>query len=230
MARIAVGHFLGDTGIVYLPIGFVPDYFRMADIDSGTSNAAVCLFEWFERLEDDEASQSQEGWALGFSTAGYTTLLADDAGITAYDTAAGLPFIGVWRASDTSVLDKAGGNATSLVARTATVHGTYIIGTTSGTDSTGQTVDRDAIFECITAGTTGSSEPTWPVEIGEQVTDNSCAWERVNVPLGRIGYQGVCIQDNIQSNTHEYYYLAIDADASVDHGDVDGWAGGVKGA
>lgn len=227
MSDIVVGHFLGDGGIVYLPIGFIPDYFRLCDIDSTTTNAAVCIHEWFERMEDDEASNSQEGWALGFTTLGYTTLHADDAGFSAYDTGAQLPPIAVWRASQTALLNKVSGSSITVVARTASAAGTFTVGTTSGTNDLGQTVDREAIFECVAAGTTGSTEPAWPTAIGGQVVDGSTTWERVNEPARRGGYQGVVIEDDIQTNTHEYYYLAIKADSSVDHGDVDGWPSGV---
>jgi hypothetical protein len=215
MNKIVVGHYLADGGIVYLPIGFIPDYFRLCDIDSTTTNAAVCIHEWFERMEDDEASGSQEGWALGLSTLGYTTLHADDAGITAYDTGTQYPTVAQWVAS------------TAYTARTATASGSFVKGTTSGTDNLGQAVDRDAIFECVTAGTSGSTEPTWPSRIGGQVLDSTPVWEKVNEATFRGGYQGVCIQDDIQTNTHECYYLALKADDSIDHGDVDGWPSGV---
>lgn len=32
------------------------------------------------------------------------------------------------------------------------------------------------VYRCIAAGTTGSSQPTWPLTIGATVTDNSCVW------------------------------------------------------
>lgn len=31
-------------------------------------------------------------------------------------------------------------------------------------------------FRCTTAGTSGSSEPNWPTDIGSTVTDNTCVW------------------------------------------------------
>jgi len=217
MSSIKIGHFLGDGGDVYLPIGFVPDYLRMCDIDSTTTNAAVCIHEWFERQEDDEATGSQEGWALGLATLGYTTLHADGLGIVAYDTGSQAPTIGVWTAS------------TAYTARSATADGSFVKGTTSGTDNLGQAVDREAIFECVTAGTSGTTEPTWPTAIGDNsaLDGTTAIWQRVNEPLRRGGYQGVKIDETIQTNTHEYYYIAIKADDSIDHGDVDGWTGGI---
>lgn len=35
-------------------------------------------------------------------------------------------------------------------------------------------------YECITAGTTGSSEPTWPTTIGNTVTDGTAEWECIS--------------------------------------------------
>lgn len=221
---IRVGHFLGDGELIYLPIGFIPDYFRMCDIDSTTTNAAVAIHEWFERMEDDEASNSQEGWALGLSTLGYTTLHADTEGIIAYDTGTQLPAsgfdageLGQWTLS------------TAVDVRTAAAAGSYAKPTVGALDNTGGVVDRDAIFENVGAsdGNTGTTEPVWPSAIGGQVVDNAAIWEKVNTPLFRGGYQGVCISATIQTNTHEYYYLAIRAHDSIDHGDVDGWPNGI---
>ncbi len=219
---IRVGHFLGDGEIVYLPIGFIPDYFRLCDIDSGTGNAAVAMHEWFERMQDDEATGSQEGWALGLSTLGYVTMHSDTQGITAYDTGTEFPANGTgagqlseWAAS------------TAYTARTATAPGSYVKATVGALSDTGQVVDREAIFECVTGGTSHTAEPTWPSKIGGQVLDSTPVWEMVNTPKYRGGYQGVVISATIQTDSHEYYYLAIKAHDSVDHGDVDGWPGGI---
>ena len=35
-------------------------------------------------------------------------------------------------------------------------------------------------FKCITAGTTGSSEPAWPTDIGIEVVDNSVTWKAIS--------------------------------------------------
>lgn len=221
---IRVGHFLGDGGDVFLPLGFIPDYFRMADIDhASVSNVDVQIFEWFERMQDDEATGSQEGWKTD-ETAGYVTLMSDSEGITAYDTGTQLPAsgfdageLGQWTAT------------TAVDVRTATAAGSYAKGTVGATDDTGAVVDRDAIFENVGSsdGNTGSTEPTWPSAIGGQVVDGSAIWEKVNTPTFRGGYQGVTLAAEVAENSHEYYYLAIRAHDSVDHGDVDGWPNGI---
>ena len=35
-------------------------------------------------------------------------------------------------------------------------------------------------FKCISAGTTGSSEPAWPTDIGVEVVDNSVTWKAIS--------------------------------------------------
>ena len=35
-------------------------------------------------------------------------------------------------------------------------------------------------FRCTTAGTTGSSEPAWPTDIGSTVTDGTCVWTAIS--------------------------------------------------
>ena len=34
-------------------------------------------------------------------------------------------------------------------------------------------------FRCTTAGTSDSSEPTWPTDIGSTITDNTCVWTAI---------------------------------------------------
>lgn len=213
MNQIIVGHFEADGGIIYLPVGFIPDYFRLVDYHTNTN---IIVYEWWERMEDDQASGKKEGISY---TEGVTANLADDAGITAYDSGSESPTVTTWTESVSN----------AATARTATAKGTFVKPSTSGTDDTGADADRSAIFECVTAGTSSGTEPTWPSAIGGQVLDGTTLFERVNEANVRAGYQGVCIQDNINTNGQEMYYLAIQADDSVDHGDVDGWTGGIYG-
>lgn len=212
---IRVGHWEADGGDVNIPVGFIPDFVHVVDLNGGST----IYYDWFERMEDDEATGSQEGIS---DTAGTKALLADDAGIKAYDTGSTSPVSGTgagqlseWAAS------------TSYTARTATAPGSYIKGTVGATNNLGQVVDRDAIFECVTGGTSGSSEPSWPSRIGGQVLDSTPVWEMVNTPIKRIGYQGFVVADNIQTNGREYYYIAFKSHDSIDHGDTDGWASGI---
>ena len=36
------------------------------------------------------------------------------------------------------------------------------------------------VFECTTAGTSGSSEPAWPTDIGSTITDNTVVWTAIS--------------------------------------------------
>ena len=36
------------------------------------------------------------------------------------------------------------------------------------------------VFECTTAGTSGSSEPNWPTDIGSTLTDNTVVWTAIS--------------------------------------------------
>ena len=200
--KIKVGHYEQDGGIINLPIGFIPDYIELANRD-GTNTT---FYKWWREMSK-EATGSQEGISI---TEGTTADMADDAGIVAYNASAESPTVTEWT--------KAVGDAAT--ARTATAPGTYV------KPSVANDADRGSIFECVTAGTSAATEPTWPDADGEQVTDGTTVWEKVNVSKQRTGYQGVVVQDNIQTNGQEMYYIAFQGD-SVDHGDVDGWTSGV---
>jgi hypothetical protein len=205
MNQIKVGHFEQDGGLINLPLGFIPDYIRLVDFHT---NANIDIYEWFRRMEQDQASGKQEGFSI---KEGVTANLADAGGITAYDTGSQIPTIEEWTEA----------RATAATARTATAPGTYIKPTV------GSAADRGSIFECVTAGTGGSTEPTWPDADGENVIDNSVVWKKVNVSLQRGGYQGVVIAAALTVDGQEMYYYAVQADQVLDHGDVDGWTDGI---
>ena len=214
--NVRTGHWIADGGDVNIPLGFVPDYLKVVDINAGST----LFYHWFERMEDDLACGSQEGIS---DTGGTKALLADDAGIKAFDTGSVSPAAGTsagqlseWAAS------------TSYTAKTNTARGSFVRGTVGALTNTGQVVDREAIFESITGGTSGSSEPTWPTAPGDTVLDSTPVWQLVtDVPTQQQGYQGFTVADNIQTNGREFFYLALKADDSINHGDVDGWPSGV---
>ena len=203
--QIKVGQFVQDGGLVNLPLGFIPDYIELANRDLTNT----VFTEWWHLMQTNDISGSQEGIAI--ADGGGTTDLADAGGITAYDTGAQSPTVTTWT--------KAVGDAAT--AKTATAAGTYV------KPSVDSDSDRGSIFECVTAGTSDSTEPTWPDSDGEQVTDGTTVWEKVNVSLQRGGYQGVVIAGAIQTDGQLMYYLALQADQSVVHGDVDGWTSGI---
>ena len=42
------------------------------------------------------------------------------------------------------------------------------------------TQNSGLVFECTTAGTSGSSEPSWPTDIGSTITDNTVVWTAIS--------------------------------------------------
>jgi len=197
----------GDNGLVYIPLGFIPDWVEM--IYRGTASGNAVVYKWNRLLGD--LSTVIDGWSFDGAT---DAEIATGSGIATYDSASEGPTITTWT---TAV-------STAATARTVTAHGTYV------RPSSASATDRSAIFECVTAGTGAATEPTWPADIGGQVTDGSTVWERVNVATLRVGYQGIRIATTVVADGYEAYIKADQVDEIIDLGDVDGWTSGVMGA
>ena len=164
--QIKVGQFKQDGGLINLPLGFIPDYIELANRDL----THTVFTKWWHLMQTNDISGSQEGIAI--ADGGGTTDLGDAAGITAYDTGVQTPKTGEWEASS-STIDEKDGTSITIVAKSATAPGTYVFPTVSSP------TDRQAIFEAVTVGgNTGTTEPTWPASIGENVTDGSLVWKR----------------------------------------------------
>jgi hypothetical protein len=207
MNKIKTGRFTPDGSTdIAVPIGFIPDYIRFEEVGEATSPNVIT---WF-RMQESDATGDQAGQYIT-GTTGVITKLADGAGVAAYSTGAEAPTVTTWT--------KAVGDAAT--ARTATAAGTYV------KPSVASDADRGSIFECVTAGTSDATEPIWPDADGEQITDGSTVWEKVNVSKQRGGYQGVLIDAAILTDGEEMYYIAYQANQSVNHGDTDGWNSGV---
>ena len=209
--KFRTDHWLADGGDVYLPIGFIPDYFEMIE---DTADTQIIFYHWWRAMELDMGTGKQEGISV---TEGVTANLADDAGIVAYDSGSEGPTI-----SEYSVA-----RSTAATARTATAPGTFLKPSSTGTTVDGLDADRSLVFECITAGT-GSAEPNWNPTIGGTTTDGTTVFETVNQPTYRSGYQGVKIDDGLMTDGDEHFYNAWQADQATDLEDVDGWPSGVQ--
>lgn len=204
--QIVVGHFEGDNELIYLPIGFTPDYFKAVVMAA----LKPLRYEWWGRMEQEEAAALGEG--ITVSVGGVPTYHANNAGFAAYNSEAAGPTITRWS------------DGATVVPKTATAHGTYI------KPSVDSETDKEAVFEVLANTTTGATEPTWPAGIGETVKDDHgtpVVYERVDVATLRVGYQGIRIAASLVANDAECYYLAIQADKVIDHGDVVGWSGGI---
>jgi hypothetical protein len=208
--KYQTGAFEADGAIIYVPVGFQPDYVELMDFNTSTN---IIFYHWWKNMQDEMATGLQEGASV---TEGVTARLADDGGIIAYDTGSDSPTITEYASVGTPT------------ARTATTAGTYTRPSTSGTNVDGDTADREALFENVTSSGAIVTEPTWPVSVGEQVTDDgSNVWELVVTPKKRIGYQGFTIAAALMTDGRFYFYNAFLADKSVYHGDVVAWPSGV---
>jgi hypothetical protein len=222
--RLVTGHWEGDGGDVYLPIGFIPNYFMMCLWYTDTN----CVFtHWWSSAYYDSASGYKEGIKVA---EGVTDTLADSGGIAPYDTGSVGPTVTLY----TSV-------SGTPTAKTTTAHGTYCKPTGNTNNVDGVPADKSAIFECITGSGSVSAayEPggsggaaKWPVVEGDLVTDGaSNVWQLTKtVSLTEVGYQGVLIVAALQTDAREYFFNAFQADEDTDFGDVVGWTGGIKGA
>ena len=98
------------------------------------------------------------------------------------------------------------------------------------------------VFECTTAGTSGSSEPSWPTDIGSTITDNTVVWTAISsvypdlsaltpnaiIELFELHYDNTLhgstdilrwhsgvnanVTDNITWNSNEYQRLPVKAE------------------
>ena len=208
MNQIITARFQADGAAVYLPFGFIPDFFLMVDLSTDTN---IDFYYWWKWMEDEGASGYQDGVLVN---EGATDGLASGSGISSYNTASNAPTVTEWTAS------------ASPTAKSGDAHGSYYRPTRTGGKG-----DYDAIFECLAGTTTDTTEPSWPKDPGGTVTDNNVTWKRVDgdVALTRVGYQGIAVDVSL-TNDHVVLCLALQADQSINFGDVAGWTGGVYGA
>ena len=219
MGRIVTGHYEPNGAIIYVPVGFIPDFLYAEEY--GASD--VLKYVWFGN--EEENAETTDG--IVEDTDGTNSKLTAAAGITGYDTGTQGPYGDVSAAAQ--IADWVASTA-SWQARSATTHGDYVHATATGVDDLGLLVDRSAIFECVTAGTSGATEPIWPSAIGGQVLDSTPVWEKVtDVATFQGGYKGFTIAATLMTDGQEWYYLALMADEVIDHGDQANWPGGVKG-
>lgn len=213
--NIVTGHFEPDGAIIYVPVGFVPDFLFVAEY--GATNPLM-YYWWGQEMEDAESTEGI------IDTAGTKTIAAAAGGFAAYDT-------GVQAPQTLSAITADWTASTAYTAKSATKRGDLVRGTVTGTDKNGLLVDRSVLFECVTAGTTDTTEPTWPADIGDDTaTDNGVIWRKVtDEPTYLGGYKGFAIAAALMTNGQEFYYTAMMADTVIDHGDVVNWPGGIQG-
>ena len=209
MSQIKIGHWEQDGALVYIPCGFKPDWMLLMDQNSASGSAV--FYVWWRELTT--AATPKDGFSINDGT---DAELADGSGFSVYDTGSATPTITEWAAS------------TNYALKTSDATLCFVHPTVDATDEDGNIADRDAIYEVsVDAGSSGSTEPAWPVEIGGIVVDSGITWKKVNEATFRKGYQSFGCAAAIQTDSYEFWYIAIQGDTVEDHGDVLTWPGGV---
>ncbi len=203
---------------VNLDIGFVPDCFILFAMED-TTNPNMTI--WFERMAHMEDTGDREGI---LTDGGGTTNLAycaDSQGISEYDTAsmkALIPAVdGDGDQEATIYGDYAYGKSVPLTptARTISVLGSVIR----------PTIKNGFLYEC-TAGEVSMAaltEPTWPVILGDTVSDGSNTWICREENLVKSGHKGVTIASELQTDSEYAYWIAFKSVQHKDDGDSAAW-------
>jgi len=220
------GIFIADGSLIYVPVGFKPDRVDVFELTSGPFHQ---IFHGI--LEDSGVSAAlSDIEGIQYGDGGVGTLLADGAGLATYDAGEERPNIYNWVLSTTTLtLKQDTSETTTVTARTATAHGTYILPSAGALTVDGLAADRSLVAECVTAsGNTAATEFAWGVAIGEQMADGDNVWEIVNAASLRVGYQGFRIAGALMTDGDYHVYDAWKADQVRVLGDVVSWVDGVN--
>lgn len=212
---IVTGHFEPNGSIVYIPVGFIPDFLLVVEYVS----VPIIYMWWGQEMEDAESTEGIKN-----DGAGASTILANAGGFAGYDTGTQAP-------QTLGAITADWQPATPYTQKSATKRGDLVRGTLTATDKNGLSVDRSVLFECITSGTTNSTEPTWPADIGDDTaSDNGVIWRKVTDQATYLGgYQGFRVAGALMTNGQEMYYTAMRSDFVKDHQDADNFTSGVDG-
>ena len=148
----------GTLAAINLDIGFVPDMFYA----QAESAAAISEVRWLKTAGD--------GKCMVFTATGVPTWLTT--GILAWQPAGSATFPSRWVASTAYALNY----IVHPIGLTSPGVSTNLIGGSP-------VIQNLPLFLCTTAGTTGSSEPTWPTVIGGTVTDGTVVWTAIDSKL-----------------------------------------------
>lgn len=202
------GHFEGDGLAVNIETGFVPQYVTLYQDVNKTSPDKI---EWFEGFEDETALF---GLQTTGSTGVVTRLTTAATGISAYSEAT----VGVLIDSPqdsgkqvlvTSITDWAVSTAYTP-ARTAFAVGQIIR----------PTVHNGYVYELTVAGTSGTTEPTFPTNPGDSVVDNTATWTCRDSNVTKGDFNGFTVGATAQTDEKEYYFIAVGSDKDQDKGDA----------
>lgn len=75
-------------------------------------------------------------------------------------------------------------------------------------------------YQCTSAGTSDSSEPTWGTTLGGTTSDGTVTWTCIVDTVYAKGFKGFTIPAAFSDDGDVLRYVAIQADRVVNHGDV----------
>lgn len=205
------GALIASDAAINIECGFIPDFIRLWTAINGTE----LVYEWFKALGDTDAQTGQYGLLDTGGAKSVPTTAAT--GIIAYDAAAdkvALP-------SPTGEGEQFADHPDAFVAGTAqpTARTTTAIGTLTK-PSTGN--ENGLIAECTDDNGVYGTEPTWPTQPGQSVTDdNSNIWTMRETKAVVIGVKGFTIGVTVATDSEILAFKAEQHDRSEDMGDAD---------
>ena len=206
------GTFIARELATPVDIGFIPDHIKLYEL---TSTAEV-MYDWYRCLYDKGST-----FMYGISHNG-DGALADvgsaDAGIIPYEEGEDVGIMIEHPTSGklvkTTAADWTSDNSTNAVAKAASA--SPVIGTCLR-----PTTHNGYVYECITAGTSSGTEPTWPTVPGETVLDNNVLFICRKEIVAKGGGQGFQIGVDLSVNTDIWVFEAEKHLRSEDMGDAD---------
>jgi len=206
------GTFVARELATNVDIGFIPDHIKAYEL---TSTAEV-MYDWYRCLYD-KASTFMYGIShhgdgaiadVGSADDGFIPYSeGEDVGVLAEHPTSG-------KLVRVTVADWSSDNSDNAVARAATtspVIGTFLRPTTH----------NGYVYECITAGTSSGTEPTWPTVPGETVLDSDVLFICRKEIVAKGGGQGFTIGVTLSVNSDVWAFEAEKHLRSEDMGDAD---------
>lgn len=192
------GHFIADGNAINVNVGFVPDYIRAIAKLEETNQVT---YEWFKELANTANANGQFG-IVRAANGGAVVLAADaDNGFQTYDESADKVLVPAANGdgdAETTVTDWTEAVATAATARSTTALGTVIRPTTH----------NGFVYECITAGTSSGTEPTFNTTIGGSTTDGTVVFITREEKTIIGGAKGFTVGATISTDTDEWVWIA----------------------
>ena len=209
--KVVSGALIASDAAINVECGFEPDYVEMYTAVGGTE----LKYTFFKPLVDTSAGTGQFGI---LDTAGAKSVPTTAAtGIVTYDAAANKVALPSPTGQGEAFADHPAAfvaGTSQPTARTATALGTLT------KPSTGN--ENGLIAECTTDNGVYGTEPTWPTQPGQTVTDDqSNVWTMRENKAVVIGVAGFTIGVTVATDSEIIVFKAEQHDRSEDMGDAD---------